>query len=670
MVISVARFVFCSFLFSSLLVPTNTAYSLGDSTALEQQTELERLLSEAQELFSQGRSIDARAILQKALQESPLDYRPSMELGWYYLVDVGHFRLAHRYIKNALSLFETKHGNEDVALAEKSEDPKWNTHARLLLLLSETQLNLDDYRSSLQTLERFEKSYWDPGLSSSKAWVLMKLKRIDEAVKVAQQGLMQGAAPGRTLNVLGILVSLNRSPDAALSAFYQAIQIYAAMGQRSYISTPLNNAGEVYREMFQDEMSEAMLLKAISLPGGCEHILSSVNTTLLYIDQLRLLGAQRILTDFQACFSQNGVRSDTEHRGLLSMFSGRIAFRMGEIDNSLQFLDSALNSSQWFGKIGTDPNDYLFAALSTHALALKGKAAVLSDKKTVGIASRLALSYQIAKTRFLSYWEMKRARSFALTELSDFEDLYIRHTDSMIQYPSLHYLLSGYAPSALEKRLSRLIEDDIRDNADKHYFLYLAANALAFGKKEKAIEILENLLPRWREIDRLARAETIVLLLRAYKEEKSLWAGKERAKVLKEEKLLEELYRLHPPLVRYSGFSLPAVLSISSRDKRSEKVLKKIAKHLAKHRISSPENENPKYKLLLSGISTKDTVSVTMELRNLESDRILLSLRGDIDNTEQEIADYINKTTDALFVHKQDPTPPELPRLTELEAVM
>src|SRR5690606_32144023 len=112
-----------------------------------------------------------------------------------------------RYLKKARELFESRY---TIMGSEFIENPKLqNEYSILLYLVAESALNLDLYEESLQILNEYAELYQSSWFPGQKAWVLMKLKRVDEAIEVAKHGLLQGADPKRTWNILGILLSIS-----------------------------------------------------------------------------------------------------------------------------------------------------------------------------------------------------------------------------------------------------------------------------------------------------------------------------------------------------------------------------------------------------------------------------------------------------------------------------
>src|SRR5690606_2603565 len=106
------------------------------------------------------------------------------------------------------------------------------------------------------------------------------------------------------------------------------------------------------------------------------------------IDELRLFAAERALADFEACFAERSIRTDTEHRSLIALSRGRIMLRKGEIDAAVEQMTIALERQQWFGKIGTDINDMRLAAHVSLAQALDAKRATLADTHVESFSKR------------------------------------------------------------------------------------------------------------------------------------------------------------------------------------------------------------------------------------------------------------------------------------------
>jgi Tfp pilus assembly protein PilF len=491
-------------------------FDIGDSEPLASAQEdskksAEQLVSEASLLLVSERPLDARTKLLRALQKDPDYYRTHYLLAGYYLVHVGHFRLALKYIKRAEQLFERTHGAPPYP-----EHAQQFEHSNILYYQSQIRLSLDNYRGALESLDRFTAlgytAEWYPG---SRAWILMKLGDVQGAIRVARAGILAGAEAGRTLNMLGILLSMNGQPQEALEVFRKAISSEFAAGSDGQPATPLNNAGEVYKELFDDDKAESSFLRATSLPDGCEHVLPSLNLTLLYIDQLKLDAASSTLQTFQRCIAQFPLRNNEEHAALVHLARGRIYLHSGWIDQAIQSFRSALDGTQWFGKIGTNQDDLIVAATISLAQALKNKNSILRSTLSSGLRSWIAKRREILLNSTESWWLSRRARQMLITDLKDIEDLSIRNTDSLLEYPTLGETLRGLSNASLARRLNKEATQDQRSPAKLFYQLYRAESELGWWNSQSTLAELDHVMDRARpRYDELVKIHATLLRMR------------------------------------------------------------------------------------------------------------------------------------------------------------
>lgn len=483
-------------------------FDLGDTEPLASAEEdsakpVDQLTDEASALLMSERLLDARTKLLRALQKDPNYYRTHYLLAGYYLVHVGHFRLALKYIKRAEELYEKKFGPPPYR-----NEARQLEHSNILYYLSQIRLSLDNYQGALDVLDRFTAlgyvADWYPG---SRAWILMKMGDIQGAIKIARAGILAGAEPGRTLNMLGILLSMNGQPTEALDVFRKAIAYEFSAGSTGQPATPLNNAGEVYKEIFDDDKAESSFLRATSLPDGCEHVLPSLNLILLQIDQLKLDAAQSTLLAFQRCIAQFPLRNNEEHAALVQLAQGRILLHSGLVDQAIENFRGAMEGTQWFGKIGTNQNDLMVGATISLSQALTRKNNILRTSVSSGITEWFRFKREIISNTIESWWLRRRARQILLDELKNIEDLNIRNTDSLIEYPTLGEVLKGLSHSSLSRRLERESSLDSRAPAKLFYQMYAAENSLGWWTSSQTLrdldEIIERARPRYDELLRV-----------------------------------------------------------------------------------------------------------------------------------------------------------------------
>jgi Tfp pilus assembly protein PilF len=555
---------------------------------IDKNKSADQLFDEAMQAFEGSHLLNARTKLLRALTKNPEFYKAHLQLGLYYMVHVGHHRLALRYILQGIKVFEKEFGPSPYKTQNQQIE-----HSQLLYLLSQARLNLDDYEGALKVLDHYKDlgyfASWYPG---TLAWILMKLGRIDEAITLARAGVNLQTDPGRTLNMLGILLSMSGDPTGALEVFRQAIDYELSAGEEGQPATPLNNSGEVYKEMFQDEKALATWHRAKSLPDGCEHVLPSLNLALLAIDHLDTTQASRSLQTFLTCFAKYPLRNGEEHNALLHLIYGRTALLKGNPEEAINELFEAMEHVQWFGKIGTSADDLHAGILTSLASAFKSLSFKLSATKATSLLNSISLTTERAIASTKGWWYQRAARQLLVEKLNNFEDLEIRNTDSLLEYPTLGSLLASFPLSVLRTTVARKLEEDSRPRAQLYYKAYLAEGLLAHHQEKEGSALLNKVL----EILPPTEDQLLIshLLARSLQLEDS--SSESYAQVA------TKLYRLNPSGFRVYGVRLPVVLSVSDTA-------------LGKRLLKSPFTVSTVAQLpfLMSRISSsgKETVSLT-----------------------------------------------------------
>lgn len=519
----------------------------------------EQLITEATMLLQDERPLDARTKLLKALQKDPKEYRAHILLAGYYMVHVGHFRLALKYVKQAIALFQEKNGRppySDYLVAGQDE--------QLLYLLSQARLNLDDYQGALDVLDDFtSRNYTAEWYAGTRSWVLMKLGRLDEAIKVARLGILTGAEPGRSLNMLGILLSMKGEREASIQVFRDAISYEMSLGTSGQPATPFNNMGEVYKEIFDEVRAESAWLRATSMPDGCEHVLPALNLSLLYIDQLNFAGAKRAMDNFESCVAQFPLRNGEEHRALVNLARGRIALHTGHVDVAIKHFDQALQHQQWFGKIGTSQEDMQAAALISLATALDAKNNHIKYYRFSNTGDWLRALKERSVNSVRSWWLMRRARQILTEDLINLEDIYIRNTDSLIEYGTLGTVLAGIPTAALKKRVSEEEAIDSRKDAKYFYMAYRGENLLRNGSEKEGQQLLNEVVNMSRPTyDNMLRLHALLLSLANLSSESDDYVA-----------IANQAFALSRASLRNYGFALP--VNYASEDSGIVEELKK-----------------------------------------------------------------------------------------------
>ena len=168
------------------------------------------------------------------------------------------------------------------------------------------------------------------------------------------------------------------------------------------------------------------------------------------------------------------LKNNEEHVALESLARGRVDLHTGRVDRAIKRFEAALEGTQWFGKIGTNQNDMIVASLISLSQALSAKNNVLRTTVPLSWGEWYRNREEMASNSLRAWWLMRRARQMLLGELNQIEDLTIRNTDSLVEYPTLGDVLSGLSSAAFEARLARQLQTDPRPAAQVFYKAYAA----------------------------------------------------------------------------------------------------------------------------------------------------------------------------------------------------
>jgi tetratricopeptide (TPR) repeat protein len=545
--------------FSSDLYPDEQNSTSAITNEGDDQKSAAELYAEGSLLLMDERLLDARSKLLKALAKDPKFYKVHILLAGYYTSHVGHHRLALRYIKQASELFKEQHGLPPYSAADIRLE-----HAQILYMLAQIRLSLDEYEEALKILDSFESAGyfggWYPG---TRAWVLMKLDRIQEAIEIARVGVLAGAEPGRTLNMLGILYSVNGQREKSIKVFDDAIDYEFSLGSAGQPATPLNNQAEVYREEFDEDRAETGWSRALSLPDGCEHVLPALNLSTMLNEQLRFAESWRTMLNFNQCVAQYALRNGEEHKALVNLAMGRIEMHTGRIDKAILMLRDALQERQWFGKIGTNVDDMQAAASLSLAQALRRKANALSSQVPMNFKESLSIYWQIVRLRVERWWLLRKTRMLVSSEMKSFEDLSIRNTDSILEYPWLGEFLGSFPKHTAIQRIEAEEALDKRSYAKRYYEIFKARVYFEHGDYASALNILQNTLPPLRQIKDAALALNVKLM----------HLGMLRPTSANFVKLALDVYNTERSALLMNGISLPV------RIKAPDKLLSALSDH-------------------------------------------------------------------------------------------
>jgi hypothetical protein len=213
-----------------------------------------------------------------------------------------------------------------------------------------------------------------------------------------------------------------------------------------------------------------------------------------------------------------------------------------------------MDGTQWFGKIGTNQNDLIVATTISLSQALRRKNKIIESSLSSGVREWLANKKVILTNSLEAWWLMRRARQMLLGELHDVEDLSIRNTDSLLEYPTFGEALRGLSQSSLSRRLAKEGRDDSRAPAKLFYQLYEAESDLGWWPARATLASLDTLIERARpRYDELLRIHAILLRMRSLDRDSKRY-----------QELAYRVFLTAPAELRNYGLPLPVLLDSTS----------------------------------------------------------------------------------------------------------
>jgi hypothetical protein len=216
-------------------------------------------------------------------------------------------------------------------------------------------------------------------------------------------------------------------------------------------------------------------------------------------------------------------------------------------------------------------------------------------------------------------------------ELKDIEDLQIRNTDSLLEYPTLGETLRGLSSRALSTRLKRESTLDNRAAAKLFYKLYGAEGRIGFWTSSETLSDLEEVISHARpRYDELLKTHAILLRLNRISTESRRYR-----------EFAYTVFMTAPALLRNYGFKLPIRIDQIG-----------ISRYISKKLLNGPFIE------ARSDVGSNDgqicTVSGTEGIKDGESEyRLTLAcpnIRGrEATISANSVETAVNKLADAAF---------------------
>jgi tetratricopeptide (TPR) repeat protein len=310
-----------------------------------------------------------RPVMAREAAEALLRANPNSFIGYYVLGTVyarveGSLPKAYYYLKRAQQLIESRWG-QDVGASGP-----WLWHARSLEELIDLTGQMDRYQEQLDLLGQRDR-YYTPKLTWKWGWPLMKLGRMNEALKKMQEAIASKdpVTVIAAMNTLGAVeVELDR-PEAAYRSFQNLINLTAAKKWRLDAAVYHNAAATALAMMKFDEAEKLLI-------AGSNHFAYGTYSNpwyllaMLYVREGRMPEAVTAVREMQQWTRANWPALEQQSWLDRNCLIAAVLVECGHAEEALRILRVARNRPDRRGGTSThkDQSEAGYLLLFRHAL--------------------------------------------------------------------------------------------------------------------------------------------------------------------------------------------------------------------------------------------------------------------------------------------------------------
>ncbi len=204
----------------------------------------------------QGNYIRARELAEAVVRARPTSYVGNFVLGYVHHMGEANAPRALFYLRIALQQYTHAWGDPPMPSGP------WRWHARMLQEMAFVEGELEHYTEQLAWMDRYNEQY-DPDMAAEAAWPLMKMRRFDDARRVAQAALSEGS-PWQVEVALNALCAVEfeaGDEQRSHTACRAALDLHGADPDRQS-AVDFTNFAESSRSLFQLDEAEEIGLQA------------------------------------------------------------------------------------------------------------------------------------------------------------------------------------------------------------------------------------------------------------------------------------------------------------------------------------------------------------------------------------------------------------------------
>lgn len=446
-----------------------------------------------------GNFIRARELAETVLRTSPRSYVANFVLGYVHHMGEANAPRSLFFLRRALEQYSAAWGDPPMP------GGAWRWHARMLQELTFVQGELEDYDEQLAWMQRYNDQY-DPDMAAEAAWPLMKMRRFDDARRVARTALSSGS-PWQTEVALNALCAVEfeagdeqRSHEACRAA----LDLHGADPDRQS-AVDFTNFAESSRALFQLDEAEEVGLQAtraqVSWFGN-----PYIDLAELYVREARFPEALDMLHQVHPYRLRRPPHVQDADRNEARRALSEFFVVVGRGEEAVRITSKAVNMPDRRSHNSRDAAQDLALAAMLDRVARRLRADEI-EREALGrpLMDRVVAYGQASWERWES-WTSGRQAARALSDTSRLVGIFeIGRARSGILPPWLAGDLAAIlGPGVTMEALRRARAEDPRPGAGAYYDAFEAEAALEAGDAARAYELAQ------RAHDALAPAEALL----------------------------------------------------------------------------------------------------------------------------------------------------------------
>jgi tetratricopeptide (TPR) repeat protein len=454
--------------------------------------------------------IRARELAEAVVRANPNSYVGNFVLGYVHQMGEANSPRALFFLRRALDQYTHAWGDPPMP------GGPWRWHARMLQELSFVEGDLENYDEQIAYMNRYNASY-DPDMAAEAAWPLMKMRRFDDARRVARAALSTGDSwqVEVALNALCAVEFEAGDEQRSHEACRAALDLHGADPARQS-AVDFTNFAESSRSLFRLDEAEEVGLQAtraqVAWFGN-----PYVELAELYVREARFPEALDMLRQVHPYRLRRPPHVQDVDRNEARRALSEFFVVVGRGEDAVRITSKAVNMPDRRSHNSRDSAQDLAVAAILDRVARRIRADEIENAALGESIVDRTIAWGQASLERYEGWTSGRQAARALADTSRLVGIFqIGRARSGILPPWLAGdLASILGPGVTIEAIRRARADDDRPGSDAYYDAFEAEAMLEAGDAARAYELARRAHDALGPAESLLRARTSAIAAEA-----------------------------------------------------------------------------------------------------------------------------------------------------------